>query len=356
MKKIISGLCATATALSLITSNPVQAIQFSDVSTSDWFYEPVTTAAERGFISGYQGVFLPNDNVTGAEFAVILAKAFYPSHVKYEYENNTGTWYDPYVNTLKHFALDDSLVFQLDFTANLTRSNAAILLCDVMAAHDYPMLSLEDGQALAKVKFGDLGLFGIETSVEDPLHNTLDAGKIGQVAGAGFMSGRSTEHGLLFYNYEPLTRAEASVIAVNMDNSQAFQKDLGVGSLFQIESRMGSLINGKFSNETLMVIFEECSFWDMGDCYLIHGVIYDMGPLFSTLYRDAGFFNIPKTATFTSNHEIGQGFSASRQEYSSLGEYVSDFRDTAYGTREYGNIIITFENGVIVDVARFYTQ
>lgn len=48
---------------------------FSDVSRSDWFNNPVSTMAELGIVKGYpDGTFRPNEPITRAEFAAIAAR------------------------------------------------------------------------------------------------------------------------------------------------------------------------------------------------------------------------------------------------------------------------------------------
>ena len=48
---------------------------FSDVSSSDWFNTAVSTLVNAGILTGYaDGTFLPDANVSRAEFASILSK------------------------------------------------------------------------------------------------------------------------------------------------------------------------------------------------------------------------------------------------------------------------------------------
>lgn len=52
------------------------ALAYSDVSSRDWFYSPVSELSEKKFILGYpDGTFKPNNPVTRAEFATIIARA-----------------------------------------------------------------------------------------------------------------------------------------------------------------------------------------------------------------------------------------------------------------------------------------
>ena len=49
---------------------------FSDVAKDGWYYTYVNAAANVGIISGYDGLFRPDDRITREEMAVILCKAY----------------------------------------------------------------------------------------------------------------------------------------------------------------------------------------------------------------------------------------------------------------------------------------
>ncbi len=48
---------------------------FTDVSNTDWFYGYVTALAERGIITGYDGKFAPQRNITRQDMAVMIYRA-----------------------------------------------------------------------------------------------------------------------------------------------------------------------------------------------------------------------------------------------------------------------------------------
>ena len=61
-----------------VTSTPC-ALSFSDVSSADYFYEPVRYLACRGVISGYSdGTFRPGNNVTRGQTSKFISNAFFP--------------------------------------------------------------------------------------------------------------------------------------------------------------------------------------------------------------------------------------------------------------------------------------
>ncbi len=50
------------------------AISFSDVSKADWFYSEVAKAAAAGYAQGSDGAFYPEQAITRAEAAVMIAR------------------------------------------------------------------------------------------------------------------------------------------------------------------------------------------------------------------------------------------------------------------------------------------
>ena len=65
-------------------------ISFSDVPTTHTFYKGIMYCAGKGIVNGYaDGTFWPANTVTRANFAVMLARAFYPTELE---------WYNPEKN------------------------------------------------------------------------------------------------------------------------------------------------------------------------------------------------------------------------------------------------------------------
>ena len=62
-----------AKALELESSNPAG---FADVSADAWYYASVNAAANAGIITGFDGLFRPDDLITREEMAVILGKVY----------------------------------------------------------------------------------------------------------------------------------------------------------------------------------------------------------------------------------------------------------------------------------------
>lgn len=87
---------------------------FTDVKSSDWFYEAVLWAKENGIVAGYdEGDFRPNKNVSRQEFAVIIMK-FLKDHginmpmveeFKYSDEKDIPAWSKDAVELMKKVGL-----------------------------------------------------------------------------------------------------------------------------------------------------------------------------------------------------------------------------------------------------------
>lgn len=60
--------------------NQTEKIAFNDVKERDWFYDAVNYLKWKGVVQGYLNDFNPNQNVTRAEFVIMLHKAFNTTH------------------------------------------------------------------------------------------------------------------------------------------------------------------------------------------------------------------------------------------------------------------------------------
>ena len=77
------------------TSNP-----FSDVAFTAWYNNGVSTAANAGIVAGYpDGTFLPNNNITRAEFATIAARFLSEAYAGPDlFTDISGHWAAEYIN------------------------------------------------------------------------------------------------------------------------------------------------------------------------------------------------------------------------------------------------------------------
>lgn len=89
MKKILSIILSVIFILSSFSS-VVFAAGFEDCKKSDWYYESVMYAKEKGWVNGFEdGTFRPNDTLTKAQAVSIVARA-----IGLEIPSTTGKWYD----------------------------------------------------------------------------------------------------------------------------------------------------------------------------------------------------------------------------------------------------------------------
>lgn len=79
------------TAITVLANN-----SFTDVSDTHWGYESIELAIQKGYVSGYpDGTFMPNKEVTRAEFMRMLVDA-----LKLPHTEGGSPWYHPYVASL----------------------------------------------------------------------------------------------------------------------------------------------------------------------------------------------------------------------------------------------------------------
>ena len=73
---------------------------FSDVKSSDWYNNAVSTMVNAGIITGYNdGTFRPNDLITRAEFATIAARFLSdPYSLQDRFYDTEGHWAEVYIN------------------------------------------------------------------------------------------------------------------------------------------------------------------------------------------------------------------------------------------------------------------
>lgn len=115
-------------AVSLVSSSTSAAkadsIQFSDVPAKHWAKSGIDTAVKKGYVVGYPGgLFMPNANVTRAEFIKMIVIATGQS-----VEETAGKWYVSYVNAAEQAKLYVSSDFansELEWNKTITRQEMA---------------------------------------------------------------------------------------------------------------------------------------------------------------------------------------------------------------------------------------
>ena len=120
MKKIISMLLAVVMCFSLMTVSFAAEMNFTDVKSTDWFYNDVKTAVEMGLVNGKSATtYAPNDDLTYAE-AIKLAACMNMLYTQGEINIKAGSpWYQPYVDYCVEYNIIDK---EYDYNANTTRA------------------------------------------------------------------------------------------------------------------------------------------------------------------------------------------------------------------------------------------
>lgn len=143
VKRMISALLTLALFLSL--SVPARAAQeFTDVPQSHIFHDTIQSCVARGLLSGYgDGTFHPATPVTRAQFAVMLARIFYPGEAEsgaYDTWKSVG-WYAPSCAALKsHDAMAYGDKYWTDpgvMNSDITRRDMALFLNACLKAGGY---------------------------------------------------------------------------------------------------------------------------------------------------------------------------------------------------------------------------
>ena len=107
MKRILSILLALTMCISMTATVFAAEMKFTDVKTSDWFYDDVKTAVESGLVNGKSATtYAPDDNLTYAE-AIKLAACMHQLYVDGEITLEGGNpWYKPYVD----YCIDEEII------------------------------------------------------------------------------------------------------------------------------------------------------------------------------------------------------------------------------------------------------
>ena len=131
--------------IATMLAGPVSAAEFKDVPAGKWFYVPVTYCKNQGFVSGYSdGTFKPNNNITRAEFCVMLNKVSEQLKLKKnnvtniesckQYETKysdyrADKWYSiPVANCLANGYISGTSTTTLSLNAYILRQDVAVMI------------------------------------------------------------------------------------------------------------------------------------------------------------------------------------------------------------------------------------
>lgn len=240
MKGMVSALLTLALFLSL--SVPAFAArEFTDVPADYIFHDSIQDCVDRGLFSGYQdGSFHPTDNVTRAQFSVMLARLFYPGEAesgRYDTWKQQVGWYGPYSAVLKdHGAMAYGDQYWKDpevMGVSITRRDMAQFLNKALQAGGYRASESDKSAARARISdFDKVGEFYAEA-----VKTVYALGIITGYAGNEFAGNRS------------VTRGQASAILYRA--GQCLAQGPGVLTPLQqeVESAPATLVNGKAVTE-----------------------------------------------------------------------------------------------------------
>ncbi|MBE6913078.1 MAG: hypothetical protein E7473_11205 [Ruminococcaceae bacterium] len=153
MKKIISFLLATVMCLSMFGTVFAAEFNFTDVKTSDWFYNDVKSAVEMGLINGKSPTtYAPNDNLTYAE-AIKLAACMNQLYAEGSVTLKNGNpWYQSYVDYCKSKSI---ITKEYNYNEKATRAGYMEIFAKALpdealpAINDVPSNSIPDVQMAA---------------------------------------------------------------------------------------------------------------------------------------------------------------------------------------------------------------
>lgn len=194
-----------------VTAHPVgedeDSSEFNDVTTSHWAYPYIQKVVDQGFMEGTGGnQFSPDTQISYAEFATMLVRAFYSGEEGYA-QSDGEAWYVPYLKVASdHGILNLTPVMrETDWAAHAadhaTRWDMANMLYSVLLDQKIVQASAATWYDLSKISDWD----SIPSRAKDAVA-TCYAGGILSGTGDG-----------AFHGERSMTRAEACVVLVRMD-------------------------------------------------------------------------------------------------------------------------------------------
>ncbi|MCL2392783.1 MAG: S-layer homology domain-containing protein, partial [Oscillospiraceae bacterium] len=132
-----------------------QSNNFTDVSSDAWFNNAISTMSNAGIITGNNGAFRPNDAVTRAEFAAMIARFF----TEFEAEDVSyfvdieGNWAEDYINLIAQFGwIQGAGDGTFNPNAQMTRAEAAAIVNRMLER----VIDGQDGLLYGRTRFPDV--------------------------------------------------------------------------------------------------------------------------------------------------------------------------------------------------------
>ena len=215
--KALSAALSIAILAGMLTTANAAPASFDDVPAGAWFYNAVTACAEKGIVSGMGGnKYMPDNNLTYAQFVTMLVNAFYKDEqTKHESANVTkiDAYYDgntPWWGYYAYFFADKALfkdtygnaASSAMMNSNIDRYEMAQIVANILADNDF---TVSDGdKASAQGRIADWAK--IPAKYQPAVASAFSLGVISGVEDGSF-GGTGV-----------LTRAQACVVMVKLDD------------------------------------------------------------------------------------------------------------------------------------------
>ena len=165
-KRLLSLALALAACLSLTVAAQA-ATTFSDVPANHWAYSEIQRCCDQGIVNGYSnGAFGPRNSVTGAHFAAMLTRMFYPEELAANSGLSGQGWYMPALTAASEAGLLDGTSRLESGQANNWKSSASLplnrydmaqLLNNILVSKGVQSSSDEQNNARSAIKdFGNI--------------------------------------------------------------------------------------------------------------------------------------------------------------------------------------------------------
>lgn len=341
-------IVAASLALVLLTGTAVPALGartgFSDVPAEYWAGEAIREAAGKGVVTGYQnGTFRPGRNVTNAQFAVILARAFYPKEAKAYQDQGFGSpapWYWASAAALRdHGVLQGTAMGEDEGWpklecdgASVTRYEMAQLVYNIMRDYEQTGSGVERDVVCFQVRDWD----AIPEQYRDAVTacyvlNVLRGGADGSFGGEGLM-----------------TRAQSCVVLQRL--GKALNVDIGTGEYISGRASGATLVSGlPITEENVKNLLQRVAAEWNGDT---RAVTY--GPGNSSAEVRAVIWSYTKADGRKMSMTTGPGGYAALLSDRIFGLYGFPARKLDDITRmRAGDIVITLENGKLTQVSTY---
>ncbi len=152
-KRIISTLLLVALCVQLAPVAFAMDAKFSDVSSTDWFYDDVIFAVQNGLVNGKTAdTYEPYSELTYAE-AVKLAAAMNQLHVQGFVSLESGDpWYEPYVD----YAIDNGIIeYTYRWDRLITRDDFMDIFSRALPTSEFQAINTVDDGVIPDVPMTD---------------------------------------------------------------------------------------------------------------------------------------------------------------------------------------------------------